>query len=45
MIQKLIKDDEENTIKKLLGEQIHRNVIKYEIHEANIQIENIYEGK
>ena len=39
MIQKLIKASDEYTIKKLLGEKIHRNVIKYAIHEANIPIE------
>ena len=38
IIQKLIKAGDEYTIKKLLGEKIHRNVIKYAVHEANIPI-------
>ena len=39
IIQKLINAGDEYTIKKLLGEKIHRNVIKYAVHEANIPIE------
>ena len=39
IIQKLIKASDEYTIKILLGEKIHRNVIKYAVHEGNIPIE------
>ena len=39
IIQKLIKAGDEYTIKRLLGEKIHRNIIKHAVHEANIPIE------
>ena len=39
IIQKLIKNDEEYREKIKLGEMIHKNVIKYAIHEASIPIE------